>query len=130
MLAQAALVLSHVLGILYGALVLLALILFDAGKRRFRVRVYLFQAAGWLALLVWLPAIRASIAAGKPHGWIPMPVIRDVLTAYNFDMWLNPILLLQLNACFLTNASYESLLVLAVRIPCFSWWPPPFSPRW
>ena len=114
MLAQAALVLSHVFGILYGALVLLALILFDAGKRRFRVRVYLFQAAGWLALLIWLPAILASIAAGKPHGWIPMPVIRDVLTSYNFDMWLNPILLLQTHAS-LAESHYESLLVLAVQ---------------
>ena len=114
MLAQAALVLSHVLGIIYGALVLFALVLFDACKRRFRIRVYLFQAAGWLALIVWVPAIRASIAAGKPHGWIPMPVLRDFLSSCSFDMWVNPILLAQLNAG-LTQRSYENLFAHWVR---------------
>ena len=67
---QAGLVLSHVLGLIYGGLILLALMAFDAGKRRLRLKVYLCYAAGWLALLVWIPAIRASIAVGKPHGWI------------------------------------------------------------
>ena len=92
MLSQAGLVLSHVLGIVYGMLILLALILFDASKRRFRGIVYLFQAAGWLALLVWLPAIRASIAVGRPRGWIPMPGISKILASYDFQMWRIPIL--------------------------------------
>src|ERR1700733_1983663 len=64
LLSQAALVLTHVLGIIYGGLILLALILSDASRRRVRPRVYLSYAAGWLALLVWVPAIRTSMAAG------------------------------------------------------------------
>ena len=44
----------------------------------------LLYAAGWLALLVWIPAIRSSMAAGKPHGWIAMPTVTDLRTAYLF----------------------------------------------
>ncbi len=83
-LSQAALVLTHVLGLIYSGLILLALILFDAAKGRLRWKLYLVYAAGWLALLVWIPAIRASMAAGKPHGWIAMPTLTDLRTAYLF----------------------------------------------
>jgi hypothetical protein len=82
--SQAALVLTHVLGIVYGGLILLALILFDAAKGRLRWKLYTAYASGWLALLVWIPAIRSSMAAGKPHGWIAMPTVTDLRTAYLF----------------------------------------------
>jgi hypothetical protein len=83
-LSQAALVLTHVLGLIYSGLILLALFLFDAAKGRLRWKLYLVYAAGWLALLIWIPAIRASMAAGKPHGWIAMPTVTDLRTAYLF----------------------------------------------
>jgi hypothetical protein len=83
-LSQAALVLTHVLGLIYSGLILLALIIVDAAKRRFRFTIYLVYAAGWFALLLWLPAIRASMAAGKPHGWIFMPSLTDLRTGYLF----------------------------------------------
>jgi hypothetical protein len=89
--SQAALVLTHVLGLIYSGLILLALILFDAAKDRLRWKVYLIYAAGWLALLIWIPAIRSSMAAGKPHGWIVMPTVTDLRTGYLFDdslQWL------------------------------------------
>jgi hypothetical protein len=82
--SQAALVFTHVLGIIYSGLILLALILFDAAKRHLRVKLYLVYASGWLVLLLWIPAIRSSMAAGKPHGWIAMPTITDVRTSYLF----------------------------------------------
>jgi hypothetical protein len=88
--SQSALVLSHVLGIIYGGLILLGLILSDAARRRFRPRLYLFHAAGWLALLVWLPSIRASMAVGKPHGWIGKPQLKYLFPAYlfaPFEQW-------------------------------------------
>jgi hypothetical protein len=88
--SQSALVLSHVLGIIYSGLILLGLILSDAARRRFRPRVYLFHAAGWLALLVWLPSIRASMAVGKPHGWIGKPQLKYLFPAYlfaPFEQW-------------------------------------------
>jgi hypothetical protein len=88
--SQSALVLSHILGVIYGGLILLGLILSDAARRRFRPRVYLFHAAGWLALLVWLPSIRASMAVGKPHGWIGKPQLKYLFPAYlfaPFEQW-------------------------------------------
>jgi Dolichyl-phosphate-mannose-protein mannosyltransferase len=88
--SQSALVLSHVLGIIYGGLMLLGLILSDAVRRRFRPRIYLFHAAGWLALLVWLPSIRASMAVGRPHGWIGKPQLKYLFPAYlfaPFEQW-------------------------------------------
>jgi hypothetical protein len=90
LLSQAALVLTHVLGIIYGGLILLALIVSDAVRRRFRPRVYFSYAAGWLALLVWVPAIRASMAAGKPRIWIMMPAFKTLVASYlfeAFDQW-------------------------------------------
>jgi hypothetical protein len=83
--SQAALVLTHVLGLIYSGLILLVLILSDTWKRQLRLKVYLSYAAGWLALVVWLPAIRASMAAGKPHGWIPLPRLGTVLNSYFFQ---------------------------------------------
>jgi hypothetical protein len=90
-LSQVALVWTHVLGIIYGGLILLALIVADAARRRFRPRVYLSYAAGWLALLVWVPAIRASMAAGKPRVWIMMPTFKTLVATYlfeDFEPWL------------------------------------------
>jgi len=90
--AQAALVLTHVLGLFYSGIILLALVLFDALEGRLRIKVYLFHVAGWLALLVWAPAIRASMAAGKPHGWIPVPTLSrffDTYTFWDFLPWLS-----------------------------------------
>jgi hypothetical protein len=90
LLSQSALVLTHVLAIIYGGLILLALILSDAARRRFRPQVYLSYAAGWLALLVWVPGIRASMAAGKPRIWIMMPAFKTLVASYlfeDFDQW-------------------------------------------
>jgi hypothetical protein len=83
-LSQAALVLSHVLGLIYSGLILLALVLFDSAKGYFRWKVYVSYIAGWLTLLVWIPAIRASMQVDKPHGWIAMPSLTDLRTAYLF----------------------------------------------
>jgi hypothetical protein len=95
LLSQAALVLTHVLGLFYSGLVLLALIVYDAAKGRVRLKVYLFYAAGWLALLVWVPAIRSSMAAGRPHGWIPLPHLGTVLNSYFFEDYAEWVALLQ-----------------------------------
>lgn len=85
-LSQAGLVLGHVLGLIYAGLMLAALLAADAWERRFRARVYLSLMAGWLALVPWIPAIRASMAVGKPHGWIPVPGLGDLAMGISF--WL------------------------------------------
>jgi hypothetical protein len=85
-LAQAGLVFGHVLGLIYAGLLLLALAVADAMQRRLRFRVYVWAVAGWLALIPWIPAIRASAAVGRPHGWIPVPTLADLGSSLSF--WL------------------------------------------
>jgi hypothetical protein len=93
--SQSALVLSHALGIIYSGLILVGLILSDGARLRLRPRVYLFHAAGWLALLVWLPSLRASRAVGKPHGWIGKPELKYLFPAYLFSPFEQWFLLLE-----------------------------------
>jgi uncharacterized membrane protein len=85
-LSQAGVVLGHVLGLFYAALMLAALVVADLRERRFRVRIYACAVAGWLALVPWLPAIHASMAVAKPHGWILNPVTGDL--AIGLSYWL------------------------------------------
>lgn len=85
-LAQAGLVLGHILGLVYAGLILLALFVAGLSQRRFRTRVYLACVAGWLALIPWIPAIQASAAVGRPHGWIAVPTFSDLLASFSF--WL------------------------------------------
>ncbi|MGC2297280.1 MAG: glycosyltransferase family 39 protein, partial [Acidobacteriaceae bacterium] len=85
-LTQAGLVLGHILGLVYAGLILLALLTADLVQHRFRTRVYLACVAGWLALLPWIPAIQASAAVGRPHGWIAVPTFSDLLASLSF--WL------------------------------------------
>ena len=83
-LTQAGVVLGHVLGLIFAGLMLLALVFADLWDRRFRWKLYLCAIAGWLALLTWLPAIRAAIAVGKPHGWIPVPSFGDLIIGASY----------------------------------------------
>ncbi len=117
LLSQAALVLTHVLGLIYSAWILLALVLFDAAQRRVRTKVYLIYAAGWLALLVWIPAVRASMAAGKPHGWIPLPHLGTVLLSYSFDDYAEWVALLQRHSNDLISRVAEYAAQLAILCP-------------
>jgi hypothetical protein len=84
LLIQAALVLTHVLGSFYSGVILLALVLFEVLDGRLRIKVYLVHTAGWLALFVWVPAINASMAAGKAHGWTPLPTFSRFFHSYFF----------------------------------------------
>jgi hypothetical protein len=85
-LTQAGVVLGHVLGLFYAGLMLAALIAADLRERRFRLKVYVCAMAGWIALLPWIPAIRASMAIAKPHGWILRPSGADL--AIGLSYWL------------------------------------------
>jgi hypothetical protein len=115
--AQAALVLTHVLGLFYSGIVLLTLVLLDVLDGRFRIRVYLVHAAGWLALLVWIPAIRASMAAGKPHGWIPIPNLSRFFDAYFFWDFLPWLSLIQGHASELLFQICRQGVRLAIVLP-------------
>ena len=82
-LTQAGMVLGHVLALIFCGLLLLALVAGDVAERRLRWRVYLCFCAGWLAILPWIPAIRASAAIAKPYGWLSPPTAVNVLIAFS-----------------------------------------------
>jgi hypothetical protein len=116
-LSQVALVLTHVLGVIYGGLILLALIVTDAARHRFRPRVYLAHAAGWLALLVWIPAIQTSRAAGKPVVWIMMPTFKTLVATYLFEVFEPWIGLLQRHSQAATFQVVRHLTEWVILIP-------------
>jgi hypothetical protein len=116
-LGQAALVFTHVLGIIYGALILAALLIFDKQEHRFRWKVYLSYAAGWLALLVWIPAIRASMAAGKPVNWIPIPTLHNLYDVYTYWIFLPWLSSLQAHANGLVFQTVRRALASVLLLP-------------
>ena len=89
-LSQAGLVLGHVLGLMFGAMMLTALIISDRLRSSRRPKVYFCLAAGWLALLVWFPAIRVSAAVAKPHGWNVTPQFSDLAAQLSFHSFIGP----------------------------------------
>ena len=89
-LSQAGLVLGHVLGLMFGAMMLTALVISDRLRSNLRPKVYFCHAAGWLALLLWLPAILASAAVAKPHGWNVKPRFSDLAAQLSFHSFIGP----------------------------------------
>jgi hypothetical protein len=79
-LTQAALVLTHTLGLMYGASALAALVLSDLIQRRARIANYLAWGAGWLAFVAWLPALRRQSEVGLPSFPIPRPTVSHLAT--------------------------------------------------
>lgn len=84
-LANAALVMSHLFGALYSGAALLALLLFDYRSQGLRWRLYLKLASSWLLLLLWLPPILKIHDLGQPHNWVPIPDLADVIGSFSFS---------------------------------------------
>lgn len=80
--AHACLVLSHILGVVYSSLIVLAMILLDVTRRRWRLRLYAAAALPALLLIPCLPAISASARVGKPHFWSAQPSFIMFLADY------------------------------------------------
>jgi hypothetical protein len=83
---------SHLFGVVYSAVILLAYFLSDLRRRKLRPRLYAMVVLSWLPLVLWIePVLRVS-AAGKPHGWMTKPHVSDLLGAYAFGLELLPVL--------------------------------------
>ncbi len=77
-LVHALLVETHQLGVVYSAVIIVAMAVLDRIAGRFRIKLYGVAIAAWLLLLGSLPAIMASASVGKPYFWTVQP------TAYLF----------------------------------------------
>ena len=73
---------SHILGILYSAALLLALIVLDLQAGRVRIALYLSAACSWSLLLLERSAIRASAHVGQPWFWTRSPNLKRFLGAF------------------------------------------------
>ena len=72
-LANALLITSHLLGVVYSFCVVVSMVLLDWNGGRLRPKLYLAVIASWLLLIPSLPAIRASGRVGKPFFWTTQP---------------------------------------------------------
>ena len=81
--AHALLVTSHLLGIVYSATVLLALILLDHRRGRARLLLWATIASSWLLLIPERAAIVATAQVGKPHFWTTQPNLSRWIGAYS-----------------------------------------------
>ncbi len=73
---------SHVLGVVFSAVLLLATLILDRLRRRWRPGLYLVVAASWLLLIPERVSLIAAGRVGKPHFWTKAPGPKDVLGAY------------------------------------------------
>ena len=72
-LIHAAIVQTHLFGIIYSGAILCAFIIRDRFFNLFRPRVYLSIVVGWLSLIPYIPTFLNQADAGNPRAWIPMP---------------------------------------------------------
>ncbi len=82
-LAHSLLTTSHVLGVVFSFFVLLATVILDRLRGRFRLRLYLTVAASWLLLIPERTSIAAAGRVGKPHFWTRPPHFADIVGAYS-----------------------------------------------
>lgn len=82
-LTHGALVLSNPLGGLFSAVVLASVLASDllAAPRRIRLTPWLSYPAGWSALGLWWRGYLGQSDITKPHTWVPMPNVQDLLSA-------------------------------------------------
>ncbi len=80
---HAVLITSHLLGIVYSATVLGAMIFLDWTAGRLRGLLYCTVVSTWLLLLFERDAIRASAEVGRPHFWTTQPNLSRWVGAYS-----------------------------------------------
>jgi hypothetical protein len=117
--AHACLVLSHILGVFYSSLIVLAMFLLDWSMRRWRPGLYVAAALPALLLIPCLPAIHASAAVGKPHFWSMQPSFLMFLADYSgFSFKLGALLLLLLVVLYFgaRNRGLRSAILSSVRV--------------
>src|SRR5206468_1347017 len=79
-LIHAAIVQTHLFGILYSGAILSAFIIRDRFFNVFRPRVYFSVVLGWLSLIPYIPTFLNQSDGGNPRTWIPVPDL-DKLTS-------------------------------------------------
>jgi hypothetical protein len=82
---HAAIVLTHLFGILYSGAILSAFIVRDKYFKVFRPTIYLSIVLSWLSLIPYIPSFLNQADAGNPRVWIPMPNLKDLINSYGLS---------------------------------------------
>lgn len=69
---------THIVGIVYSASILLSLVVYDHIYNKCRYRLYLTIFCSWLTLIPYIPSFIIQSDAYYPRGWIPIPTIGDL----------------------------------------------------
>jgi hypothetical protein len=80
-LIHAAIVQTHLFGIIYSSVILCAFVIRDRSVNIFRPRVYLSVLLGWLSLIPYIPTFLNQADAGNPRAWIPVPDLNQLTLA-------------------------------------------------
>jgi hypothetical protein len=83
-LTQAALVLCHPFGGIYGSVIMAAVAISDlVAARRVRITVVGSYLVGWLAVLFWWRQFLRQADVNNPHSWIAAPQLLDLRLSLN-----------------------------------------------
>jgi Predicted membrane protein len=75
---HAAIVNTHLFGLIYSAALLFALILRDRCFKAVRIQLYLSIAFGWLSLIPYIPSFLNQSGAASVRTWLPKPILGDL----------------------------------------------------
>ena len=106
-----ALVQTHLFGILYSGIFLIAQMGFDRSRRIFRPGLYAVIVLSWVPLLFYVPSFLNQADAGSPRFWLPSPtlsIFRDFMLDTGPSRPVIPLLAL-LSLVFLVTARSRKL---------------------
>ena len=80
-LIHAALVQTHLFGILYSGVILCAFIIRDRNLKVCRLSVYSSIVLSWLSLILYIPTFLNQADAGNPRAWLPTPKLTHLMAS-------------------------------------------------
>ena len=104
-LITAAIVQTHLFGIIYSGAILCAFLIRDRLFKLSRPRVYLSVVLGWLSLIPYIPTFLNQADAGNPRAWIPVPDLNQLTSV-----------LVPSVSSFLSVVIILLLLIAAIRV--------------
>ena len=119
--AHSLLTTSHLLGVVYSAVILIGMIVLDLSRKKWRPDLYWSVLASWLLLIPEISAIRASALIGKPWFWTTPPTLFRFLGAYSaFSSAISAVLLLLAGLIILTLRKHRRGWRAEIKSACNS----------
>ena len=82
---HAAIVQTHLFGLLYSGAIVFALIVRDRYFKTFRPKIYLSAILSWLSLIPYIPAFINQADVGNPRSWLPSPTVKNLIDFFGIS---------------------------------------------